>query len=73
MVIRPEQLLKTDMGGLASICAFMNYSGATVYGVWYYVSFERYLIPLSNDVVIKRFKDISGGKSGTYTFNISIE
>ena len=48
--------LRTDTGGLASICAFLNYSGSIVARILYYISYKRYLFSLSNDVVIRGFR-----------------
>ena len=49
-------ILRTDTGDLALICILLNYSGTSVAKILYYTSYERHLFSLSNDVVIRRFK-----------------
>ena len=38
--------LRTDTGGLASICVSLNYSGTTVARILYYTSYERYFLSI---------------------------
>ena len=44
------------MGHVALICVFFYYSGTSVATILYYTSYERFLFSLSNDVVIRRFR-----------------
>ena len=48
--------LRTDTGDVALSCVFLNYSGTSVAKILYYTSYERSLFSLSNDVVIRRFR-----------------
>ena len=49
-------LIRTDTGGLASICVFRSYSGTKVARILYHISHLRFYFSLSNDVVIKTFR-----------------
>ena len=51
-----KSTLRTDTGGLASICDSLNYSGTTVARILYFTSYETYLFSLSNEVVIRRYR-----------------
>ena len=51
-----KKALRTDTGGLASICSFFNYSRTILARILYYTSYERYSFFLSTDIVIKRFR-----------------
>ena len=51
-----SKFLRTDTGGLASICVFSNYSGTIVARILYYIPYERYYFSLSNDIVIRKFR-----------------
>ena len=48
--------LRTDTGGLALICVFLNYSGTIVARILYYTSYERYFFCLSNDINHRKFR-----------------
>ena len=50
--------LRTDTGGLASICVFRSYSGTIVARILYHISYERFYFSLSNDVVIRKFRQM---------------
>ena len=48
--------LRTDTGALASIWVFLNYSGTVIARILYNISYERSFRSLSNDLVIKKFR-----------------
>ena len=48
--------LRTDTGGPALICVFLNYRGTIIARILCDTSYERYLFSLSNYVVIRRFR-----------------
>ena len=48
--------LRTDTGGSASICVFLNYSGIIVARILYYLSYERFYFFLSNALVIRKIR-----------------
>ena len=48
--------LRTDTGGLALICVFLNYSEIIIARILCDTSYERYLFSLSRYVVIRRFR-----------------
>ena len=48
--------LRTDTGALASIWVFLSYSGTIIARILYDISYERSFRSLSNDLVIKKFR-----------------
>ena len=47
---------RTDTGGIASICVFRDYSETVAARILYHISYERFYFSLSNDVVIRTFR-----------------
>ena len=53
---KKHSTLRTDTGGLASICIFCSYSGTIVARILYHILYLRFYFSLSNDVVIRMFR-----------------